>query len=69
LRLPSNPVGKPPHTKNTKIRKTKTNKNGKPTRGTERLTHPTSITIKKTQCENKYKKNFTREGGTLKARS
>lgn len=64
LRLPSNPVGKPPHTKNTKIRKTKTNKNGKPTRGTERLTHPTSIPIKKNTMREKIQKNplLAREG-------
>ena len=61
LRLPSNPVGKPPQ-KNTKKRKTKTNKNGKPTRGTERLTHPTSIPIKKNTMREKIQKNLHSRG-------
>ena len=61
LRLPSNPVGKPPQKTKTK-RKTKTNKNGKPTRGTERLTHPTSIPIKKNTMREKIQKTLHSRG-------
>ena len=33
------------------------------------LLTPQVSQLRKTQCEKKYKKTFTREGGTLKARS
>ena len=65
LRLPSNPVGKPPQ-KNEKRKQIKMENQ---LVGLNVLLTPQVSQLRKTQCEKKIQKTFTREGGTLKARS
>ena len=63
LRLPSNPVGKPPQKKHTKNEKRKQIKMGNQLVGLNVLLTPQVSQLRKTQCEKKYKKpSLAREG-------
>ena len=62
LRLPSNPVGKPPQKKTHKKWKTKRKKMGNQLVGLNVLLTPQVSQLRKTQCEKKYKKNLHSRG-------